>query len=74
MYKRQAHYDKEAEAQRKSWVRDYTRHTAISYRVRQTGDIHTTATWAGNSPSIIRTNYLGLVTGTEAANFWNIMP
>jgi len=69
-----AHYEKEAEAQRMSWVRDYTRHTAISYRVRQTGDIHTTATWAGNSPSIIRTNYLGLVTGTEAANFWNIMP
>lgn len=65
---------KEAEAKRKSWVKDYTRHSAISYRVRQKGDINTTATWAGNSPAIIRTNYLGLVSGTEAATYWNIEP
>lgn len=65
---------KEAEAERKPWVKDYTRHSAISYRVRQKGDINTTATWAGNSPAIIRTNYLGLVSGREAANFWSLEP
>ncbi len=53
----------------KPWVKDYTRHTAISYRVRQTGDIHRTATWAGNSPAMIRSHYLGLVSGSEALKF-----
>ncbi len=54
--------EKALEAGLKPWVKDYTRHTAISYRVRQTGDIHKTATWAGNSPAIIRSHYLGAIT------------
>ena len=53
----------------KPWVKDYTRHTAISYRVRQTGDIHRTATWAGNSPAIVRSHYLGLVSTQVAVRF-----
>ena len=65
---------KEAESKRKPWVKDFQRHSAISYRVRQKGDINTTATWAGNSPAIIRTNYLGLVSGTDAATYWDIEP
>jgi hypothetical protein len=56
----------------KPWVKDYTRHTAISYKVRQTGDIHSTATWAGNSPAIIRTHYLGLVSSSEAEKYWSL--
>ena len=64
--------EKATEVGLKTWVRDYTRHTAISYRVRQTGDIHRTATWAGNSPAIIRSHYLGLVGGFEAEKFWSI--
>ena len=65
---------KEYDAKLKPWVRDYTRHTAISNFVRQSGDIFKAATWAGNSPSIIRSNYLGRVTGSEAVEFWAIVP
>ena len=56
----------------KPWVKDYTRHTAISYRVRQTGDIHRTATWAGNSPAIIRSHYLGLVSGSASFKYTSL--
>lgn len=64
--------EKAQEVGLKPWVKDYTRHTAISYRMRQTGDIHRTATWAGNSPAIIRTHYLGLVSRSESSAFINI--
>ena len=64
--------DKEIDKKLKPWVKDCTRHTAISYRVRQTRDIHSTATWAGNSPAMIRTHYLGLVSSSDATDFWNI--
>ena len=64
--------EKAHEAGLKPWVKDYTRHTAISYRVRQTGDIHRTATWAGNSPAIIRSHYLGLVTKSNLYYFCKI--
>jgi integrase len=65
---------KATEAHFKPWIKDYTRHSAISYRVRKTGDINTTATWAGNSPAIIRKHYLGLVSGSAAEEYWNISP
>lgn len=60
----------EADKHLKPWVRDIMRHTAISYRVRATGDIFTTATWAGNSPEIIKRHYLGLVTQAERKKFF----
>lgn len=66
--------EKAAEKDLKPWVKDVTRHSAISYRVRQSGDINTTATWAGNSPAIIRTNYLGLVSGSDATTYFTITP
>jgi len=62
------------ERELKRWVKDYARHSAISYRVRQKGDIFTTATWAGNSPGIIRRHYLGLVSASAAKAFWQILP
>jgi integrase len=62
---------RDSEAGLKPWVKDYARHSAISYRVRQTGDIFKTATWAGNSPGIIRRHYLGLVSSKEARKYWN---
>jgi site-specific recombinase XerD len=64
--------EKAHEAGLKPWVKDYTRHTAISYKVRQMGDIHRTATWAGNSPAIIRSHYLGLINKRHTANYYNI--
>ena len=65
---------RDSEAGLKPWVKDYARHSAISYRVRQTGDIFRTATWAGNSPGIIRRHYLGLVSASDAKAFWRILP
>ncbi|NRA49521.1 MAG: tyrosine-type recombinase/integrase [Phaeodactylibacter sp.] len=65
---------RQAEKDLKPWQSDVTRHSAISNRVRQKGDINTTATWAGNSPAVIRKHYLGLVSGSESAEFWNISP
>lgn len=63
-----------AEVSCKPWVKDYTRHTAISYQVRRTGDIHISATWAGNSPNIVKSHYLGLVSRSESTKFWSIRP
>lgn len=60
----------QSEKHLKPWVKDIMRHTAISYHVRATGDIFTTATWAGNSPEIIKRHYLGLVTKAEQKNFF----
>ena len=37
--------------------------------MRQSGDVHSTATWAGNSPAMIRSHYLGLASGSEALTF-----
>ena len=65
---------KKRDSKLKPWVPDYTRHTAISHRLRQTGDITKTATWAGNSPVMIRSHYLGRVTAGETANYWLIVP
>lgn len=71
-----AHTEKEKNAEQdlKPWIKDVTRHSAISYRVRKTGDINTAATWAGNSPAIIRTNYLGLVSGSDAKAYYSLNP
>lgn len=57
----------------KPWIKDIMRHTAISYRVRATGDIFTTATWAGNSPEIIKRHYLGLITQAESKKFFDYL-
>ena len=64
--------DPEADKELKPWVKDYTRHTAISNKVRSSGDIHATATWAGNSPAMINRHYLGLVTSSDAIEYWSI--
>ena len=56
----------------KPYVKDYMRHTAISNRVRITGDIHGAATWAGNSPAMISRHYLGLVSSLDASKYWSL--
>ena len=65
---------RESEKNLKEWQPDMTRHSAISYKVREARDINTTATWAGNSVSVIRRHYLSLVTSTEAKEYWSIEP
>ncbi len=65
---------KAEELARKPWVKDYGRHTGISCHVREHGDIGQTATWAGNSREVIEEDYLSLVPGSQAKEFWSIMP
>jgi integrase len=66
--------DQEADKGLKPYIKDYMRHTAISNRVRATGDIHTTATWGGTSILMLNRHYLGLVTSSEAKKYWNMRP
>lgn len=63
----------EVEIERK-WPQDVTRHSFITYFVRDCGDIYKTATAAGNSPSVIKEHYEGTATSTQAKAFWAITP
>ncbi|TVP81196.1 MAG: hypothetical protein EA353_02065 [Puniceicoccaceae bacterium] len=64
----------EAEPGRKPWIPDITRHSYITYHVRQHGDIYQTATAAGNSPGVIKAHYEGAAKSSEATAFWSITP
>jgi site-specific recombinase XerD len=64
--------DPEIDKELKPWIKDLTRHSAISFKVRASGDIHATATWAGNSPAMINRHYLGLVSSSDAAEYWGL--
>jgi len=50
------------------------RHTAITYRVNSTGDIASTALWAGTSVAVIEEHYLGAATKDDAATFYALRP
>lgn len=58
----------------KPWVQDIVRHTGITYHLAYVQHEGQTATWAGNSPNIVHTNYKGLVRAKEAAVFWDLRP
>jgi hypothetical protein len=64
----------EDEKGRKPWIPDITRHSYITYHVRNEGDIYKTATAAGNSPSVIKAHYEGAAKSSEATAFWGITP
>jgi site-specific recombinase XerD len=57
-----------------SLPKNVLRHTAITYRVASTGDINSTALWAGNSVKVIREHYLGAATKDEAMTFYALRP
>jgi integrase len=63
----------EAKIKRK-WPQDVSRHSFITYYVRDCGDVFKTATTAGNSPDIIKEHYEGAATSTQAKAFWAITP
>jgi len=65
---------KKAEKELKPWQHDGTRHTAVSNKVRNCGDIGKAATWAGHAVSVCKRHYLGLVSSSEATKYWNISP
>jgi hypothetical protein len=56
------------------WRQNALRHSFISYRVAETGDVPRTALEAGNSPKMIFRHYREVVTGDEAKAWFNIMP
>ncbi len=56
------------------WKNNALRHSYISYRVAESGDVNRTALEAGNSPAMIFSNYRELVTPQEAKRWFSIMP
>jgi len=66
--------EKAARKALKPWPQDAMRHTALSFHVREHGSEEATATWAGNSVSIIRNHYKGKVTKADSKTFWSITP
>jgi site-specific recombinase XerD len=50
------------------------RHTPITYRVVETGNVAKSAFWAGNSPKVIERHYLGAATETDAHAFYALKP
>ncbi|HOX03365.1 MAG TPA: tyrosine-type recombinase/integrase [Candidatus Paceibacterota bacterium] len=56
------------------WKKNGLRHSFISYRVAQTGNVAAVSLEAGNSPQVIRTNYLKVVTRAEARRWFGVYP
>jgi integrase len=56
------------------WKRNALRHSFISYRVAECADVPRVADESGNSPAIIRTNYLQRVKPKQAQAWFGIMP
>jgi len=56
------------------WKHNALRHTYISARVAECADVSRVADEAGNSPQIIRTNYLKRMRPTAAAEWFAIAP
>jgi integrase len=54
--------------------RNAFRHSAISYRVAQTGDVARVADESGNSVQVIRTNYLRRVKPAASIEWFGILP
>ena len=54
------------------WRQNALRHSFISYRVAETGDVARTALEAGNSPKMIFRHYREVVTGEDSAKWFSI--
>lgn len=56
------------------WKHNALRHTYISARVAESGDVPRVADEAGNSPQVIRTNYLKRMRPAAAIEWFGIVP
>jgi integrase len=68
---------KEAKSKRvklQEWPGNCLRHTAISYALADSRDESKVASWAGNSPSIIKEHYDSQAMPSEAKAFYDIRP
>jgi integrase len=54
------------------WVRNGLRHSFVSYRIAQCGNVATVSLEAGNSPTIITRNYLRCVTPAAAEQWFSV--
>ena len=66
--------DTENEIEAMEWKHNALRHTYISARVAESGDVPRVADEAGNSPQVIRTNYLKRMRPAAAAEWFAIAP
>jgi len=66
--------DDENEIEAMEWKHNALRHTFISARVAESGDVPRVADEAGNSPQVIRTNYLKRMRPAAAAEWFAIKP
>jgi site-specific recombinase XerD len=62
------------DSDRMAWKKNALRHSYISYRVAACADVARVADESGNSPAIIRSNYLRRVKPDLAKEWFNIMP
>jgi integrase len=56
------------------WKKNALRHSYISYRVAECADVARVADESGNSPAIIKSNYLKRVKPEQAAEWFSIFP
>jgi integrase len=66
--------DAENEIEAMEWKHNALRHTYISARVAESGDVPRVADEAGNSPQVIRTNYLKRMRPAAATEWFAIQP
>lgn len=59
---------------RMKWKKNALRHSYISYRVAECADVARVADESGNSPAIIKANYLKRVKPDQATEWFNVMP
>lgn len=66
--------DAKNEIEALEWKHNALRHTYISARVAESGDVPRVADEAGNSPQVIRTNYLKRMRPAAAIEWFGILP
>jgi integrase len=67
-------FDKLAKAVNIPWRKNGLRHSFISYRVAKTQNVEKVALEAGNSPAVIRSCYLRMVTPAKGRLWFSIKP
>ena len=56
------------------WKKNALRHSYISYRVAECADVARVADESGNSPAVIKSNYLKRVKPDQAKEWFNVLP
>ena len=56
------------------WKKNALRHSYISYRVAECADVARVADESGNSPAVIKSNYLKRVKPEQAKEWFGVLP